>query len=126
MKTIRQMQRDIRALVAERDAAVQRAEAAEADARGWISAADAAKSNYQGWMDRARNAEAALTEANARADAEWNNAIEVLAAKLSDMLRACAEANAKTNRQYAEEMREWADDVLAEASALRRDAGGQE
>ena len=64
MKTIRQMQRDIRALVAERDAAVQRADAAEADRERNAGIALAG-------LRKCHELQAALTEANARADAAW-------------------------------------------------------
>lgn len=55
-------------------------------------------------------------------DAAWNDAIEALASKLSEMLRATAKANEKNHPQYAAEMEEWADDVQDEARALRRAA----
>lgn len=71
------------------------------------------------WME-VPDLRAALTAANARADAAWNAAIEALGAKLADMLRATAQANASNSPEYARDMREWADDVLAEASALRK------
>lgn len=110
-------------LEAENQALRERAEAAEAELHTMKTAGiiEVAVRNpsvmeyMQHWEGRAERAERAEAAA-------WNDAIEALASKLSEMLRATAKANEKNHPQYAAEMEEWADDVQDEARALRRAA----
>ena len=126
----------IEALAAERDAAVQRAEAAEAlveDLRRQVQLAN------DGWhyadgvaelaMKHRDEAEAALTEANARADAAWD-ACERYHRRKADACKAEAtEWREQGDDESAAECLSEAlchMDSLTDIRALHRNAGGQE